>query len=246
VNDLRSTGMVVPNLMDFTAAENIDPSQAFFKRDHHWTPEGARLASRAVGKALSELPDYRELGKASYQSAAVSQAQIKHTMAQEIQRLCQGEIPPEPYPQYETRLLAQGDDGNADLFGSAENTGSLVLVGTSFSAEGHFNFDGFLSESTGLEVANHAISGGQLFNAMVSFTASPQFDESDARFMLWEAPSYYNLNRDSAGAFRQIIPAVQGPCADDAVVASAPITVRQGEASGSLNVDPGLTVGGKD
>ncbi|MEZ5583494.1 MAG: hypothetical protein R3F37_12805 [Candidatus Competibacteraceae bacterium] len=216
-----------------------------FKRDTHWTPEGARLASQAVGRALAELPAYQSLDKTTYQSKVMSEQQIKHTMAQEIQRLCQSELPPEPYSFYETRQLAEGDS-NADLFGSPEDTGSLVLLGTSFSAVTYFNFDGFLAESTGLEVANHAISGGQLFNAMASFTASPQFEETDTRFMLWEAPAYSNFNRGSSSAFRQIIPAVYGPCTADTAVASGRITVRQGEPSGPLAVDPALAVSGKD
>ncbi|MFO1350181.1 MAG: hypothetical protein U1F68_05660 [Gammaproteobacteria bacterium] len=247
VKDLQSTGMIVPNLREWVNAHSTDKSQFFFKRDHHWTPDGARAASQAVAAALANTPAYAALAKATYQSKPAGEQLMKHTMGQEIQRLCVGEIPPEPFMKYETRVVqtsgAKTED-NADLFGAATDSSALVLLGSSFSAVEDFNFDGFLSEATGLEVANHAISGGQLFNAIISYTSAPEFADAKPPFIVWEAPAYYNLGADSAPAFRQMIPAVYGACDSTKAVSTAKFSIQRGQGGKLLTVDPGAGVSG--
>lgn len=63
-----------------------------------------------------------------------------------------------------------------------------MLVGTSFSDSPLGNFAGFLSEYTGLDVVNHAVTGGNQFGGMTSCPTSRDFAENRPRFLIWQNP----------------------------------------------------------
>lgn len=214
---LRDTGIKTVGLLG--VMEGYDPEHDlyfFFRRDHHWTPFGAELAAQQAGELLKTEPAYKPEATAEYATEITETLKIKHTLAQEIQRLCTDKIPPEPYPQHVTTV--QEEKGEQALFGDVSAAAPLVLLGSSFSAQELFNFAGFLSQETGLEVANYAISAGQLFNAIVSYTSLPEAERLQPDFVLWEALAHYDFNNNSR-LFRQIIPAVQGECSADEAVA---------------------------
>lgn len=231
---LRKAHVIAPDLLKSTM-ENGGPAshvdQFFFKRDHHWTSLGARMAAQAVGDALKEDASYKSQQPKKYVSQEKSKAEMKHTMAMEIQRLCQGSIPAEPYPVFETSLEANDEEA---LFG--DDAAPSVLVGSSYSATKNFNFDGFLMQYTGLNIANYAISGGMLFNSLISLTNNPQFETMKPPYIFWEAPAVYDLNINTASAFRQIIPALHGVCADDKAIAMGSVDLANGKGGVLLDI----------
>ncbi len=241
---LRATGMLVPDLMKLSTDAPDTKTPFFFKRDHHWTPFGARQAAEAIAAALKDDPAYKALKPATYQTTETGKLEMRHTMANEIQRLCSSQIPSEPYPEFETRLQAAAGSGEDALFGDSAGADPTVLVGSSFSAQANFNFDGFLSEATGMEIANYALSAGLLFNAIVSYTASPDFAGANPPFLIWEAPGIYDLNQNSTPFFRQILPAIAGDCGPEKAIASGTLDVKKGEGGLLFPLDPAQKISG--
>jgi len=133
-------------------------------------------------------------------------------------------LPPEPLKHYTTQLNAEGADA---LFGDVGGEPS-VLVGTSFSAVPHFNFDGFLSEKTGLNISNRSVSGGGIYNALISYTSSKQFENTKPPLLFWETPSSYDFNTETPTVMRQVIPAVYGACTGGNVVANTSVKIQNG------------------
>lgn len=215
LKSLRRAGAIAP---DIRAAARAAESQFFFKRDHHWTPDGARISAKAFADAYRQEVGEKSLGALKFKTEPAADLELKGGMAQAISRACRDSIPAEPFTLYETRQQAS-DAADLGLFGDAPNSVNVVLLGSSFSDVASFNFDGFLSEAMGSAVANHAISGGLLMKSAVSYFSSAAFQADPPDLIVWEAPVYYDIS-GSALDFRQIIPAVGGACAPDAAVAS--------------------------
>lgn len=230
---LRKTGLIVPDLMAASQASTNADVNFFFRRDHHWTSVGAQKAAEILTASLKDNPVYKQQTLSKFVTKPNGTGQMKHTMAMEIQRLCDGDIPAESFPLFTTSMEATGADA---LFGDAGGGSPSVLVGSSFSAQQDFNFDGAIMQATGLNIANYAISAGLLFNAITSLTNDPQFETMTPPFLIWEAPSIYDLNTDSTPAFRQIIPGVYGKCKDENVVAKGTMSVNGGAAGLLMNV----------
>ena len=150
---------------------------------------------------------------------------MQHTMAIELQRLCQDSIPAEPFPVYRHRHGCPAPTGAEALFGDASGA-PLALIGTSFSATKNFNFAGFLSQATGKEVANYALTAGGMFNAFLSLVSSPQFGELHTPFLVWEMPGTNNLNTGTEPYFRQLIPALHGPCKEEEAIATKEVEIK--------------------
>lgn len=244
VKDMRQTGIPVVALLEDAIAANKDGDRFFFPRDIHWTPLGSSLAAQKVGELLKTLPGYSAEGLSQYVSRPEVESRIPYRskMAEEIQHLCTDEIPQQMFMQYVTTQEAGGNTADA-LFGDSSQP-PLVLLGTSFSKEKAYNFEGFLSEHTGMEVANLAISAGGLFNSIISYTSLPEDKRLNPKFVLWEELPYYNYN--DSNAYRQLIPAIYGECSKEQAVASAEFSFDPAHTQFSLDVPAGTGVAGKD
>lgn len=247
LDKLRATGIIVPDLIDSARSMQQGKTPFFFSRDHHWTPFGAKTSAAAIAAALKDNAKYKELKRATYETKQTGTNEWAVTMAHEIQRLCTSDIPAEPYPQFATRLVSTGAGGTGEdaLFGDTSSGDPAVLIGSSFSALPNFNFDGFISEATGLDVANYAISGGELFNALVSLSSSPDFQKLHPPFLIWEAPGIYDLNQNSTQFFRQILPAIHGDCTGENILATGTLEVKEGKGGLLMNVDESKKVTGQ-
>lgn len=232
---LKELGIVTPDLTQALHKARKINQPFFFKRDHHWTSQGAEMTAKEVARAIAELPEYKSATKKKFETAFKDNQLWKTAMPLSIQRVCETDMPAEEFPTYITKLKAS-DDASA-LFGDDDESEPSILVGSSFSALEQFNFDGFLSQSTGLEIANYAIAGGQLFNSIISLTSSEAFEASHPPFFFWEAPSHYDLNDNSANSFRQLIPATEGACEGGNVVAENTLTIEPETTNKLLEIE---------
>lgn len=229
VADLRQkAGLTVVDVLE---SDKKLAADYFFKRDIHWTTEGARFTAEKIGEAIKTLPDYKKITPSTYETTAQGAKDMKGKIFLELLRLCTSQIPAEKVPVFETRLKATGADA---LFGSDQ--ASSALIGTSFSEMDILNFDGFLSQYTGLPIANYAIGAGELFIAMISYVNSPGFKDNPPPFLFWETPGHYNINLNSASFFRQIIPAVKGDCSKENTVAKNSFEVKDGKGGELLRI----------
>lgn len=204
IQSLRAAGLSV------AAIENYQDDAAFYyKRDHHWTPAGAKAMAREVAAQVKA----RNIDLPQKKFVTEAQKTIDHTGTFEklIKEACGEIVSPEQVTEYIT--YAPGD-ANA-LFDDVA-TPDIILLGTSNStnAASHANYDGFLKEALNADVDNRAISGGGADAAMMQYLASRKADAKKPRVIVWEFPVYQDFH--SKNFLRQVTPAVYGACENGA------------------------------
>jgi alginate biosynthesis protein AlgX len=228
VNRLNAAGVAAPDLMTAMLAAGPD-EKVFFASDFHWTPTGARLAAQAIGTLIRELPAYAEVTPVTFLSQETGPETAFSGLRRELQTFCAQTLPQVEATGWTTKRseTAVADAGSAeatsgdtlDIFGAGESEASLVLVGTSFSDSSINNFAGFLSEFSGIEATNYAITGGNQFGSMTSYLTSREFAEQRPTFLVWENPIYNSLAQFGPIPMDELIVAAGPPCdiATDAV-----------------------------
>ncbi len=239
IEELRDLGLVVPNLREVAQRQVEAGVPFYFKRDHHWTPQGARAAAQEVARELRETGDFDKFATKTYETEEVGEFLWFGGMPEEIARLCADPIPPEESIEFRTFEAVMSADS---LFGDVAEVDSIILVGTSFSSVDLFNFDGFLAEATGVSVTNHAIAGGMFLGSILSYLHSAAFDQAPPGILLWETPSYYDINLDTGVVFRQMIAAARGACTGPAVVLEDRLGLSG--AAGGLDIPADLRIAG--
>ncbi len=210
---LNAVGVVAPDLMRALQSAEAD-EHPFFRADFHWTSSGARLAAMAIGDAIKRHPAFADVTPGVYESKAVGTTVAFSTMRRALQGFCINALPPVETTVWETTLVqdATVEAGALDIFSATDGGAQIVLVGTSFSDSDVNNFAGFLSEFSGLEVINQAITGGNQYGAITSYLTSADFREQRPRFLIWENPIYNNLGQFGSGQLEELIAAAGNTC----------------------------------
>lgn len=216
---LAAAGVTAPDIMRAIQASRDGAETPFFGADFHWSAQGARAAAQAIGAAIKADPIYATLTPKTYVSREAGVKSAFSGMRRALQGFCVDSIPAVEGMTYETVVAesaaADGSTGGGglDIFaGGGENLPEIVLVGTSFSDSSVNNFSGFLSEFSGLEVTNYAVTGGNQFGAMTSYLTSREFSESPPRFLIWENPIYNNLAQYGSMPMEELIAAAGTTC----------------------------------
>jgi alginate biosynthesis protein AlgX len=237
----RAAGLAFVDLTAFPT-----PQAHGFKRDHHWTPEGAKAYAQTLAKTLLDLPALRDRPRGAYVTSVEATVPLASIMGRQLGGLCDVPLPPEMVTLYRTEADAQDA---ADLFGDAPaaeapagdaasgaqalfgDAGAppIALAGSSFSGMPAFNFEGFLMEATGLAVANHSVIGGGPYAALESYVASDAFAAGPSPVLVWEFPRRLSTASEARIAFRRMTPAVHGVCPADRALARAAVTLRPNE-----------------
>jgi alginate biosynthesis protein AlgX len=203
---LRKIGYTVAAPENFSAQTNF-----FYKHDHHWRPEGAKLMAMTLANEIKQLPVYAEITKMPFRTE--KEAYIDHpgTFQKFINDVCGSNMPPETVPAYKTYSL-QGnmlnDQPDAEIF----------LIGTSNSTAqaSHANFPGFLKEAIGADIENFSVSGGGVDTSMLDWLGSDQYLRKKPKVVIWEIPVYQNFKGEPF--YQQAIPAVYGPCDETSLI----------------------------
>lgn len=231
---IAATGALVPDLL--SPLENDRSAQnagLFFKRDHHWTPTGSRIAASALAQAMLTLPEVTDISDHTFASSIAAARQNTGSYAEYAQKICGTTLAAEPYDYYRTTRAEP-----ASLLD--ETTPSIVLAGTSFSSD-RFNFSGFLSEGLSREVQNVSVDGGGIDNSLATYLASSAFTQQRPRVLVWEVPALYLF--DKPAMWRQLVPAAGPVCSDVTALATATSTLA-GETKllgdFDLKVNPGV------
>lgn len=230
INRLTARGILAPDLVT-ALQQGGTPEKPFQAADFHWTSSGALLAAKAIGAAIRNDPAYADLDPQTYVSTPLEPVDAFSTMRRILQGYCVMSLPQVKTMAWETVRVddpaaeaAETDGAALDIFGDAAGGLPLVLTGTSFSDNDVDNFAGFLSEYTGLEVANHAISGGNQFGSITSYLTSTDYPTDKPRFLIWENPVYNNLGRYGFAPLEELIVAANNDC-------EAPLPLRiEGDA----------------
>lgn len=170
----------------FGAERAEGPGPELFQRaDTHWTPAGAAVAARAIAAGLGRLSV--DLPAMRVEAASAPAAEREGDLMAYLPR--RGTTrrplpPPESLPGYDTFV-----DSGAGLFGAQEIP--VALVGTSYSAEPAWHFDGFLKRELGTDVINLASSGEGPFKPMADAIAGGELERNGVRLVVWEMPERY-------------------------------------------------------
>jgi len=199
---LRRSGIVVPELETLVTNEADKPM--FFARDHHWNHHGARTIARLTAASIRAQDAYADIERTRFETSLMTTSHNDGSYTRAANILCDSGFTSEPYKIYQTAAL------NRDLFGDDSSTATPIsLVGTSNSkGKLRLNFSGFLSQYAKAEVLNLAESGGGYAKAMQSYLGSSDFRNNPPSFLVWEFPTYYNLNDEAF--FRGLLQSMGG------------------------------------
>ena len=207
---LEATGLYVT---DLAAAAQATPNY-FFRRDHHWTPDGAEASAQAVAETVRATEALAGLERKTFYTETAGQEEQVGSFGEAIGRICGRNPPAERLTRYRTVVekTSSQETPAGDLFGDA-SAPPITLVGTSNSARRDLNFAGFLEQATGLEVLNVAATGGGPQAALESYLRSETFHSATPTVIVWEFATLFDLPQDAL-FYRQLIPSVEGTCAD--------------------------------
>lgn len=179
-SELARLQIATPDLLGALARCKTEVS-VFLRTDTHWTPEGAACAAEAIASATGVD------GQQRFDTEADAPQTHRGDLLQFL-----------PLTPYFSALLPQPDllvprvtaaAGANDLLSDAPAP-ETVLIGTSYSADAKWNFDGALRDALDADVLNLAEPGKGPFAPMLAFLQLPVAQASPKR-LIWEIPERY-------------------------------------------------------
>lgn len=186
----------------------VDPSNAliessqseltYLRTDTHWTPAGAQIVANEIA-----LQNSKWLGTQDYKSESGNQTVHRGDLL--------NFVPVSPYleefgpkadqlSQYQTELLGGVTDS---LFGDGQTT-ELALVGTSYSADENWHFQGFLKSALKQDLYDFSTQGEGPFKPMQSLLDDVDGNLAGVNYLIWEIPVRYLATKSSAPLFEQL------------------------------------------
>lgn len=213
IERLRSLGIRVPDLSQLLDQPAEVRKTLFFKRDNHWTPQGAELAAQLLAEELRKSEVFKGIARKEFVTHKEGVHHKIGSLNQAFGKICGNGYANE----YFSRVLTEPKEESSELFGDVASP-DVVLVGTSFSSA-QYNFDGFIKQYAQIDVDNRSVTGGGFHSAMLQYLGSQDFQEHPPKILVWEVNSYYDLAM--AIFYRQIMPMLDDGCRD------TPATLRQ-------------------
>ncbi|MCS4284878.1 alginate O-acetyltransferase complex protein AlgJ [Pseudomonas sp. BIGb0278] len=174
--------------------------QVFLRTDTHWTPLGAEVAAQTVAEAVSRQKLLQAEPQA-YVTDAGSSAPYKGDLTNflPLDPLFSELLPaPDNLQKRTTRPAAGNADSGDALF--ADSQIPVALVGTSYSANPHWNFLGALQQALHSDVANYAEDGHGPLLPMLKYLQSDAFKDAPPQVVVWEFPErYLPMKNDLSG-----------------------------------------------
>jgi alginate O-acetyltransferase complex protein AlgJ len=178
LSGLQARGVIAPDIL---AAMQVQDSM-FLKTDTHWTAKGARVAATALAQALKLT--MLELQPQSFRQK--SGTTRKH-LGDLLKFIPLASFTPQPTPdKLETPTVEGTQSVGSGLFGDSQV--EVALVGTSYSKNQKFNFDGALKLELQTDVLNLALEGKGPITPMREFLkAIPE----NLKLVIWEIPERF-------------------------------------------------------
>lgn len=184
VDTLNTHGITT---ISYSSMFNQKTPDLFYKRDFHWTTYGAEFAAKITSEFLKSLAVYEELSKSKFETVYDGIYSIDGSTQVAFSKMCDSKFPLEYRKRYTTNKIINDED----LFDES-NTEEIVLLGTSMSANTAFNFNGFLSENLSVDVANHSVSGGNVYGAFTKYFSDDEYLGNPPKIIIWEFPYQYH------------------------------------------------------
>jgi hypothetical protein len=194
----------------------------FYKGDLHWTPSGADYAAWQLAEIIKQLPVYNGLKKHEFEITTTGlgiPARGRYESA--LQRICKINIEATASHLWATNMKVPAGETDKALLDDTDFP-DIVVVGTSYSAEDTlFNFTGALKRHLHADVYNAALTGGGFGASALRYYASDVYHAHPPKIIVWEFLSQHDFNNPEAqAAFRQMLPAIEGACAQKEALAT--------------------------
>lgn len=166
----------------------------FFKTDTHWTPQGALKIARLAAEQINQSPTSKPYPRQEFITERVSQSEIDGDLTRflPLSPWFDGVKPKsEILHRYQTYSV-QADE--FDIFGdSTDLSQPVALIGTSYSHNPNWNFDGALKQSLSMDLVNYAEQGLGPLQPMQQFMSLPEHQKESLQLVIWEIPERYLL-----------------------------------------------------
>lgn len=188
---LQQAGIIAPDFLGpFQQAKQN--GQLFLRTDTHWTPMGADLAAKLLSQTIAQqTPLSTEPQKFVTEAAPTIPFKGDLTTYLPLDPLFTQWLPkPDELSQHTTHQADDGASNDASgLFDDKQIP--VALVGTSYSANPHWNFLGALQEAIGADIANFSQDGHGPILPMLEYLQSDDFKSHPPQVVIWEFPERY-------------------------------------------------------
>lgn len=201
VRTLREQGVEVVDALATIQAYSAAGGQTFFKRDVHWTPEGANAVAQEIAESVRRAATVELPKRAFALTHTLPDASFygKHINTW-TKDYCGYRLPPEPLRTYAITPFHEGE------------TAAVVRAGSSFSVP---PFDiGFLAVALQSSVFNASIGGGGAIFPLETYLRNDLYNTRRPNVIVWEFP--VSVQAIIEPQKRRILAAVYGACGDDA------------------------------
>lgn len=198
----RDIGFMVPDYGHLI--EKADGTDYFFRRDGHWTPDGARRTADLIADTVKKTPLYEKLRKKGFATRKVGLQRHPGVLAIVASQICGGHYPSEVVDGWSTAPLENNPFDDDPI-------PEVAVVGTSFSASPAYHFMGFLQQALQTDVLNGAIAGGNFDGALTQYLPSETFQESPPKLLIWEF-AHAQIAAVNPAQLRRLIPLIDNGC----------------------------------
>ena len=177
----QSNVVVVSGLEPLKRGKSI--ANVFMRHDTHWSPFGAKT----VADHVSQYIGLGTLDKVHVETHLIRSEAFDGDLLKYIPTgSLRSYIGPAESTIERFETIVQN---NAGLFGDA--TIDVVLIGTSYSAQSDWHFEGFLKQALSVDVLNMSQEGKGPFVPMRDYLKSDTFKNTPPKLIIWEIPERY-------------------------------------------------------
>jgi len=187
----QQAGILAPDLLAPLQGAKAK-GQVFLRTDTHWTPMGAEVVAQNLGQVIATRTPLSGEPQTFVTEAAQAEAYKGDlTSFLPLDPLFTNLLPkPDDLAQRTTKVSEDGDaEGGDALF--ADSQVAVGLVGTSYSANPHWNFVGALQQALHSDVINYAENGHGPVLPMLKYLQTEAFKNSPPQVLIWEFPERY-------------------------------------------------------
>ena len=191
--ELREHDVIAPDVLG-ALLEATTEAPVFLRTDTHWTPFGARAVAELVAREVRAKVPFEGLGETEFETQASGSESYRGDLLAFVPLGGLERLGPraDGLERVQTTPLEAG----SNLFG--EPRVPVALVGSSYSANSRWNFQGALQNALRADVLNAAKEGEGPFAPMTQYLASEAFRNARPELVIWEIPARYLPVRDGA------------------------------------------------
>lgn len=238
IETVRSAGIIAPDLLSVATSDPALQERFYFRRDTHWTPEGAARSAIALADELAKTHADRFKLAGTITASDLTQGQEvkeKGSLSSMAKKVCGLSLEPEIVPTFTFPANAGGL-----LDTETSDKPRIALAGSSFSDRYQRDFyrvADSLAGALGADVENYSVSGGGPIGGIESLVLSGKLSPKHFDLIIWELP--YTEGLASTHFLRQLLgalrydPTVQGdeimPVKSDTKKVDLPIDPSAGQ-----------------